>query len=113
MTISLIIDFVILLALAAVFVFGIILWQRIAHLQDGLADLGPALQAFCDAVDQSERSVGQMRVEANRLQSEATRLETRIERGVQKIEPPLTKARADNGDLVKMFFDTARMRSKN
>lgn len=106
MTISLLIDAIILIALVGAVTYGVILSRRIARLQSALIELAPVLQAFCDAVDQSERSVEEIRREADRLERGKTLVATR---GPDL--PRTTKAKPDRGDLVKMFFETARTRT--
>lgn len=101
MTISLLIDCVILCALFGALVYGVILARRIARLQAALVELAPALQAFCDAVDQSERSVADIRRETERLERVA----------VQPPAPPEKAKKKDRTDLVRMFFETARTRT--
>lgn len=101
MTISLLIDCVILCALFGALVYGVILARRIARLQAALVELAPALQAFCDAVDQSERSVADIRRETERLERVAVQPPTSPEKAKKK----------DRTDLVRMFFETARTRT--
>lgn len=97
MTISLMIDLAILVSLVCAMCYGLVLSRRIVRLQSALAELAPALQAFCDAVDQSERSVSEIRRETDRLQEQAQAIKS----------PP---AATNRGDLVKRFFETAKMR---
>lgn len=99
--ISLLIDLVILAALAAALVWGVVLARRIARLQAALAELAPALQAFCDAVEQSERSVAEIRRETDRM-SEA---------GLRAAPEP-AKPATERQDLVRRFFAAARMRQE-
>ena len=101
---SLLIDLVILAALAAALVWGVILARRIARLQTALAELAPALQAFCDAVEQSERSVQEIRRETDRMSEVG-----------QRVVPEAAKpqvAGAERQDLVRRFFAAARMRQE-
>lgn len=107
MTISLLIDGIILALLAGALTYGIILSRRIARLQSALIELAPALQAFCDAVDQSERSVGEIRRETDRLQQEATRVATQA-----PTAKPAAPVKAERSELVRMFFEAARMRTQ-
>lgn len=105
MTISLLIDCVILFALLGALLYGVILARRIARLQAALLELAPALQAFCDAVDQSERSVADIRRETDRLESLPPRAEA------QAAPRPDKTKKKDRTDLVRMFFETARTRT--
>lgn len=93
MTISLMIDLAILASFIGALIYGFILSRRIMRLQKALLELAPALQAFCDAVDQSERSVEEIRREADRLQEQSQ---------VVKSAPP------SRTDLVRRFFETAK-----
>ena len=99
MTISLLIDLAILLGLAGAITYGVLLSRRIVRLQRALLELAPALQSFCDAVDQSEKSVSEIRREADRLQEQA------------KVVAAKPAAPPNRSDLVKRFFDTAKMRA--
>ena len=114
MTISLLIDGLVLTLLAGALIYGVILSRRIARLQSALVELAPALQAFCDAVDQSERSVGEIRREADRLQEENSRsarlTATRSLPGAPA--KPAVSAKNERSDLVRRFFETARMRTQ-
>lgn len=106
--ISWIIDAVIILGLVTTLAWGAVLARRIARLQSALIELAPALQAFCDAVDQTERSVEQIRQETNRMEQEAERigsLQTRVK--PVAAERPI---QTDRSDLVRRFFDAARSR---
>lgn len=97
------IDLVILAGLAAALIWGAVLARRIARLQLALLELAPALQAFCDAVDQSERSVEDIRRETDRME------QAQRHGAPRPPEPP--PARPDRNDLVRRFFDAARGRN--
>ena len=99
MTISLLIDLAILAGLVGAITYGVVLSRRILRLQNALLELAPALQSFCDAVDQSERSVSEIRREADRLQEQAQAV------AAKPSQPP------NRSDLVKRFFETAKMRA--
>ena len=98
---SLLIDLVILAALAAALAWGVVLARRIARLQAALTDLAPALQAFCDAVEQSERSVGEIRRETDRMSEIG-----------QRVLPEPVKPATDRQDMVRRFFAAARLRQE-
>lgn len=111
MTTSLLIDLVILALLAGALVYGVILTRRISKLQKALVDLAPALQAFCDAVEQSERSVEEMRAETDRMSREANR---RVMPSPRYAPEPAARQASkgnDRSDLVRRFFETARTRA--
>lgn len=111
MTTSLLIDGIILALLAAALIYAAVLARRIAKLQRALLDLAPALQAFCDAVDQSERSVDEIRRETDRLQSEADRAAKLVlPSGPDAAARAAPRAKPDRSDLVRGFFEAARMR---
>lgn len=94
------IDAVILLLLALALIWGAVLARRIARLQAALIDLAPALQAFCDAVDQSEQSVREIRAEADRLQASEARRAT-----------PEAASPVGRNAMVRSFFETARKKA--
>lgn len=106
--VSWMIDLLILALLAVALAWGAVLARRIARLQAALIDLAPALQAFSDAVDQSERSVGAMRAEADRMQAEAERLP--LQRAQAAPATRSSRAANDRSALVRSFFETARAR---
>lgn len=109
---SLLIDLVILFLLGLALIYALVLARRIARLQSALVDLAPALQAFCDAVDQSERSVAQIREETDRLQDQADRAQAAAKSvgvKVEAVKPASTKPA--RSDLVRMFFETAKTRA--
>lgn len=111
MTTSLLIDGIILALLASALVYGAVLARRIAKLQRALLDLGPALQAFCDAVDQSERSVDEIRRETDRLQTEANRAAKLVlPSTAEAAARAAPRAKPDRSDLVRGFFAAARMK---
>lgn len=120
MTISLLIDAVLLALLAAALIYAVMLSRRIARLQSALLELAPALQAFCDAVSQSERSVEEIRRETDRLQEEARRMPSaeasrqasRRAAGTAAPDTGLLRATPDRSELVRNFFEAARMRTQ-
>ncbi|MFC0281291.1 hypothetical protein [Falsigemmobacter intermedius] len=98
------IDGLILLLLFAALGYGLVLGRRIARLQAVLLELAPVLQAFSDAVDQSEQSLDALRSEADRLERAARQLPD---------EPPVRKApQDDRSALVRSFFETARRKAR-
>lgn len=61
------VDLAILLLLCGGIGYGWLLWRRLERLRRELVAFGPALEAFCKAVDRSERSVQDLRVESVRM----------------------------------------------
>jgi hypothetical protein len=53
--------------------YGYLVSRRLERLRGALVAFGPALQAFCDAVDRSERSVQDLRAESGRLDATGTK----------------------------------------
>ncbi|RRH69878.1 hypothetical protein [Falsigemmobacter faecalis] len=106
MMISWAIDALILVLLFAALGWGLILGRRIARLQAVLVELAPVLQAFSDAVDQSEQSLEALRSEADRLETASRRLPADL--------PATATASAvpDRGALVRSFFETARRKAR-
>lgn len=104
------IDLVILAGLAAALIWGAVLARRIARLQAALLELAPALQAFCDAVDQSERSIEDIRRETDRMEQQAQR-STELQARAAITAPDPLPGKADRNDLVRRFFDAARGRN--
>jgi len=98
------IDALILLLLFAALGWGLVLGRRIARLQAVLLELAPVLQAFSDAVDQSEQSLDALRSEADRLEKAAERLPAEGQ--------PARPVSDDRGALVRSFFETARRKAR-
>lgn len=113
---STLINLLFLVLLLAVMGYGIMLSRRVARLMEALAELGPAVKAFSDAVDKSEQSVSAMKVaaqdasahvarEAEALQeTAATAAFTSVRR-----QPIAGMTRlSGKSELVKSFFDRGR-----
>lgn len=49
--------------------YGWLVSRRLERLRGELVAFGPALQAFCQAVDRSERSVQDLRAESGRIEA--------------------------------------------
>ena len=107
---SLLIDLLIFFLLAAVLIYAVVLTRRISRLQSVLIELAPALQAFCDAVDQSERSVAEIRRQTDRMEESSARSTANQSQPRLTVSPrPPKPGRAD---LVRMFFETAKGKSQ-
>ena len=88
--------------------YGLVLGQRIARLQAVLVELAPVLQAFSDAVDQSEQSLEGLRTEADRLERAATRVPPAAAAGRRDAAAFET----ERSVLVRSFFETARRKAR-
>lgn len=60
------VDLAILLLLGGGIGYGWLVSRRLERLRGELVAFGPALEAFCKAVDRSERSVQELRAESTR-----------------------------------------------
>lgn len=110
---SLIIDAIIILALAGAVGYGLVLSNRLARLMEILRDLEPAITAFSQAVDKSESSATGLRAAAIKLAEEVgeargARAQPQPRRAVPRIAP--AAADADKSDLVRGFFTALQAR---
>lgn len=66
-----VVDLAILALLAGGIGYGYLVSRRLERLRTALIAFGPALEAYCDAVARSEKSVRELRTESGRLETPA------------------------------------------
>ena len=114
---SILINLLFLVLLMVVMGYGILLSRRVNRLMQALAELGPAVKAFSEAVDKSEQSVSAMKTAALAAGQEVAReaealRETAAAAAFTSIrrQPVAGMTRlSGKSDLVKSFFDRGRM----
>jgi len=97
------VDIAILTLLCGGIGYGWVLSRRLERLRSALVAFGPALEAFCTAVDRSERSVQELRTESGRLS----------DRPAEKpaLPPvPVPTAKPEREALMAAFADILRER---
>ncbi|WP_374434168.1 hypothetical protein [Tabrizicola sp.] len=67
------IDLAILGLLACGIGYGYLVSRRLERLRSALVAFGPALDAFCKAVERSEKSVQDLRAESGRIEASGSR----------------------------------------
>lgn len=88
--------------------YGYILSRRLEKLRRVLIDLKPALDAFSDAVDQSQRSVAEMKEVSNDL---AMRESGLVAKPTQRVRASDTKPAGKKDVLIRDFFSGRRGRA--
>lgn len=89
--------------------YGFVLSRRLDRLRRALVEFGPALEAFCAAVDRSEQSVGDLRKESVRLKSVAANANRSV--GVQGREEAATP-NDDREVLINTMLEIVRGRRR-
>jgi hypothetical protein len=117
MTMTLLIDTLILVLLAGSVIYAIIVDRRLRRLKAALDDFRPALEHFAAAADRTEGSVSTLRSVADRLSSEGPQPSGAWREGVAAPDAALQQKRAVSvlrtgakAELVRSFFEEARRR---
>jgi hypothetical protein len=113
---STLINLLFLVLLMVVMGYGVLLSRRVGRLMAALAELGPAIQAFSEAVDKSEQSVSAMKVAAVEAgqgvarEAEALRESTAAAAFTSIRRQPIAGMTRLTGksELVKSFFERGR-----
>lgn len=130
--ISTVTNLLILVLLAGVMVYAMVLSRRVSRLMAALAELGPMVRAFSEAVDKSEQSVAELKGAAeDAVRHEATQAAARAAaraadeaEALQEAAAPVSFASVrrrpvagmtrigGKSDLVKSFFERGRGRAE-
>lgn len=100
-------DLLIISFLVATLVYGYILSRRLEKLRNVLIELKPVLDAFSDAVDQSEKSVATMKEVSEDLVRRDSGLSSTLSRGGARAGVPASPERRKD-TLIQNFWSRGK-----